>query len=121
MAGTRPAMTPGQEPACAGEPLFFPGLRGRAAGGHPRSLRPSPVRGKTTQPLALPPYGITALFAADGAGKGPGMRMDNAPARRVGAALACPLTGHKSKGRAKGGYGINAPLLGIRAAAGEGK
>jgi hypothetical protein len=27
MAGAKPAMTPGQEPACAGEPLFFPGLR----------------------------------------------------------------------------------------------
>jgi hypothetical protein len=47
------------------------------------------------------------------------MRIENAPARRVGAALACPLTGHKSKGRAKGVYGINAPVLGIKAAVDE--
>jgi uncharacterized Zn-binding protein involved in type VI secretion len=77
-------------------------------GGHPRSPQALPVRGKTTQPLALPLEGVTAVFAADGAGKCPGMRMDNAPARRVGAALACPLTGHISKGRAKGDYEITA-------------
>jgi hypothetical protein len=102
MAGAMPAMTPGLPL------LFFPGLRGRAAGGHPGSPRPSPVRGKTTQPLALPYYGITLLFAADGAGKVPGMGMENAPARRVGAAFARPFTGRKSKCRDKGDYGIKA-------------
>jgi hypothetical protein len=57
-------------------PLFFPGLRGRAVGGHLRFPRPSPVRGKITQPLALPPYGINALFAADGADKCPGLGIE---------------------------------------------
>jgi hypothetical protein len=46
------------------------------------------------------------LFAADKTDKNPGMGMDHAPARRVGVALACPLTGHKSKGHAKGVYGL---------------
>jgi hypothetical protein len=35
--------------------------------------------------------------------------------------LACPLTGHISKGHAQGVYGINAPVLGRNVAAGEGK
>jgi hypothetical protein len=93
-------------------PLFFPGLRGRAAGGHPRSPRPSPGRGKTTQPLALPLKGVTALFAADGVDECPGMGMNHAPhpeagnrrflRRRVGVPLARPLTGRISKGHDKG-------------------
>jgi hypothetical protein len=73
-----------------------------------------PRTGKNHHRLALPLQGITALFAADGAGKIPGMGMENAPARRVGAALACPLTGHISKGRAKGGYGRTAHGLGSK-------
>jgi hypothetical protein len=58
--------------------LFFPGLRGRAVGGHFMTPRPSPVRGKTTQPLAVPLWEIAALFAADGAGEGPDMGMEKA-------------------------------------------
>jgi hypothetical protein len=101
MAGTKPAMTP--EPAL----LFFPGLRGRAAGGHPGYPPALPRPGKNHHRLAVPPYGITALFAADGAGKIPGMRMENAPhpeaeGRRVGVPLARPLTGRISKGYDKG-------------------
>jgi hypothetical protein len=52
------------------------------------------------------------------------MEGKNAPVRKmsgpegVGVALACPLTGHMSKGHDKGGYGINAPVLGIKAAVG---
>jgi hypothetical protein len=42
------------------------------------------------------------------------MRIDNTPARRVGVALAGPLTGHKSKGRAKGVLRNNTPILGIK-------
>jgi hypothetical protein len=38
--------------------------------------------------------------------------MDNAPARRVGAALARLLKRRISKGRAKGTYGINVPVWG---------
>ena len=54
-------------------------------------------------------YFFTAYFiianllnVADGTGKVPGMGMNHAPARRVGATLACPLTGHIGKGHAKG-------------------
>jgi hypothetical protein len=61
-------------------PLFFPGLRGRAAGGHPRSPRPSPVRGKTTQPSALPHVRNKCAFSSDRADNGGGMRMNNVPA-----------------------------------------
>jgi hypothetical protein len=35
--------------------------------------------------------------------------------------LRCPLTGHRSKNHDKGGYGIYATVLGIKAAVGEGK
>jgi hypothetical protein len=97
MAGARPAITPDQEPTCAGEPLVFPGLRGRAAGGHPRFLLPSPARGKTTQPLALLPYALKALFAADGDNKFPIQRMNHASARRVDALFACRSPVHKQK------------------------
>jgi hypothetical protein len=59
-------------------PLCFSPDRGRAVGGHFMTPRPSPVRGKTTQPLAVPLEGIAALFAADGAGEGPGEGMEKA-------------------------------------------
>jgi diketogulonate reductase-like aldo/keto reductase len=41
--------------------------------------------------------------------------MNYAPARRVGTALACPLTGRISKGRAKGDYEIIVLILGVKA------
>jgi hypothetical protein len=81
-------------------------------GGHPRSPQVLPGRGKTTQPLALPLWGVNALFAADGSGKYPGMGMNHAPhpeagnrrflRRRVGVPLARPPTGRISKGHDKG-------------------
>jgi hypothetical protein len=78
---------------------------------------PSPMRAKTLPPPGCGPGKHTAnlLNAADGEDKFPGKGMGHAPARRVGAALACPLTGHISKGRVKGGYGIKAPVLRIKA------
>jgi hypothetical protein len=114
MAGATPAMTP--RPAL----LFFPGLRGRTAGGHPRSPRPSPVRGKTTQPLALPLWGITALFAADGADKCPGMGMGNAPPGGLAHFLRAA---HRriSKKCAKGGLRNKCPKMRINAAVGKGR
>ncbi|MDR1956900.1 MAG: hypothetical protein LBQ30_08610, partial [Treponema sp.] len=104
----------------------FPGLRGRAAGGHPGSPRPSPVRGKTTTDRPCH-YGEQICYVADGAGKCPGMRMDNAPARRVGAALARLLKRRISKGRAKGTDGTNVPVwgkmwqIGIKKSGGNGE
>jgi hypothetical protein len=69
MARTMPAMTPDQEPACAGEPLFFPGLRAL-----PRTDERVLGRGGLPSIFpALPPYVIVALFAADEARKVPGM------------------------------------------------
>ena len=88
-------------------PFVFPRFKGEGRRGPPPLPPALPRPGKNRHRLALPLQGVTALFAADGAGKVPGMGMENAPARRVGAALACPLTGHIGKGRAKGGYGMN--------------
>jgi hypothetical protein len=47
--------------------------------------------------MALPPYGVMALFAADGVEKRPNMGMNHAPARRVGALFARRSPAHKQK------------------------
>jgi hypothetical protein len=70
--------------------------RADMAGARPAHLF-SPVRGKTTQPLALPQYGVTALFAADGANEAPYKQIENAPARRVGALFARRSPAHEQK------------------------
>jgi hypothetical protein len=102
------------------DPFVFPRFKGEGRRGPPPILPALPRPGKNHPAIGPATKGSNGAMRHR-ADKCPGMRIENAPARRVGAALACPLTGHISKGRAKGVYGINAPVLGIRAAVGEGK
>jgi hypothetical protein len=99
-------------------PFVFLRFKGEGRRGPPPLPPALPRPGKNHHRLALPHYGITALFAVDGAGKVPGMGMENVPARRPKAGgLAQPLRGaHRriSKGCAKGYYGMTANGLGSK-------
>jgi hypothetical protein len=66
----------------------------------------------------LPLQGVTALFAADGTSKLPGMRIDDAPARRVGALFALRSPAHKQKVCQRGLRG-KGPIMRRNAAVGE--
>jgi hypothetical protein len=126
MTGTMPAMTPDQDPACAGEPLFFSGLRAppqtgeRALGrrGSPRFPPALPRPGKN-HPAVGPATLRDKCAMRHGAEKCPAQRMDNASARRVGALFARRSPAHKQKVCQRGLRG-KGPIMRKNAAVGEG-